>query len=87
MYTCRNEQFSPEELVAMMLEKARDLAQKHSGQVINEAVLSVPGFFGQAERYAILNAAQLAGLKVLQLINSYTAGNVNSICMFKILFI
>lgn len=59
----------------MMLENARDLAQKSTGQVINEAVLSVPGYFGQAERFAILNAAKLAGLKVLQLINSYTAGN------------
>lgn len=58
----------------MMLEKAREFAQDSAGQAINEAVISIPGYFGQAERSAILNAAEIAGIKVLQLINSYTAG-------------
>ncbi|XP_060862869.1 hypoxia up-regulated protein 1-like isoform X1 [Metopolophium dirhodum] len=71
------EQFSPEELVAMMLEKAREFAQDNSGQVINEAVISVPGYFGQAERSAMLKAAEIVGIKVLQLINSYTAAALN----------
>jgi len=60
--------------VAMMLEKAREFAQDSAGQAINEAVISVPGYFGQAERTAMLKAAEIAGIKVLQLINSYTAG-------------
>ncbi|CAI6347805.1 unnamed protein product [Macrosiphum euphorbiae] len=71
------EQFSPEELVAMMLEKAREFAQDNSGQVINEAVISVPGYFGQAERSAMFKAAEIVGIKVLQLINSYTAAALN----------
>lgn len=58
----------------MMLEKAREFAQDSAGQAINEAVISVPGYFGQAERTAMLKAAEIAGIKVLQLINSYTAG-------------
>lgn len=47
------------------------------GQQITECVLTVPGFFGQAERTALLTAAQLANLKVLQLINDYTAVALN----------
>lgn len=58
----------------MMLEKAREFAQDSAGQVINEAVITVPGYFGQAERTAMLKAAEIAGIKVLQLINSYTGG-------------
>ncbi|XP_022162145.1 hypoxia up-regulated protein 1 isoform X2 [Myzus persicae] len=69
--------FSPEELVAMMLEKAREFAQDSAGQAINEAVISIPGYFGQAERTAMLKAAEIAGIKVLQLINSYTAAALN----------
>ena len=42
-------------------------------QHITECVLTVPGYFGQAEREALLTAAELANLKVLQLINDYTA--------------
>lgn len=47
------------------------------GQPVTECVLTVPGFFGQAERTAILTAANLSNLKVLQLINDYTAVALN----------
>lgn len=58
----------------MLLHRAREFAQDSARQPINEAVLTVPGFFNQAERKALLKAAELAGLKVLQLMNDYTAG-------------
>lgn len=45
--------------------------------MITECVLIVPGFFGQAERRALLSAASLANIKVLQLINDYTAVALN----------
>lgn len=45
-----------------------------SGQPIKDAVITVPPFFNQAERRAMLEAAKLSGLNVLQLINSNTAG-------------
>lgn len=48
-----------------------------AGQAIQECVIVVPGFFGQAERQAMLMAARLANLKVLQLINDYTAVALN----------
>lgn len=46
-------------------------------QQITECVLVVPGFFGQAERNALLDAANLANIKVLQLINDYSAVALN----------
>lgn len=46
-------------------------------QAIKDAVITVPAFFNQAERRAVLQAAQIAGLKVLQLINDNTAVALN----------
>lgn len=69
--------YSPEELLGMILHQAREFAQNSAGQPINEAVLTVPGYFNQAERRALLKAGELAGLKVLQLMNDYTAVALN----------
>lgn len=71
------EQFSVEELIAQILVKAKEFAQESTNQPITECVLTVPGYFGQAEREALLTAGQLANLKVLQLINDYTAVALN----------
>ncbi|KAH8324964.1 hypothetical protein KR074_000570 [Drosophila pseudoananassae] len=71
------EEFTVEELVAQMLIKAKEFAQESTQQPIAECVLTVPGYFGQAEREALLAAAQLANLKVLQLINDYAAVALN----------
>lgn len=69
--------FSPEELIAQFLTKAKEFAEIGAHQPIKECVLTVPGFFNQVERKAMLQSAQLAGLKVLQLINDYTAVALN----------
>lgn len=66
----------------MILNKAKEFAQESAGQPIKEAVLTVPGYFNQAERKALLQVADLAGLRVLQLINDYTAGKNNSFYFF-----
>lgn len=58
----------------MLFHKARHFAQNSAGQAINEAVLIVPGYFNQVERRAMLQAAELADIKVLQLMNDYMAG-------------
>lgn len=71
------EEFSVEELIAQMLVKAKEFAQESTQQPITECVLTVPGYFGQAEREALLVSAQLANLKVLQLINDYAAVALN----------
>lgn len=46
-------------------------------QPIKDAVITVPAYFNQAERRAVLQAAHIAGLKVLQLINDNTAVALN----------
>lgn len=72
-----NQTYAVEELVAQFIQKARESAEATAGQTVTECVLIVPGFFGQAERRALLAAAQLANIKVLQLINDYTAVALN----------
>lgn len=69
--------YSVEELIAQILQKARNFAESSTGQPVSECVITVPGFFGQAERSALLTAANLANIKVLQLINDYTAVALN----------
>ncbi|XP_034832599.1 hypoxia up-regulated protein 1 [Maniola hyperantus] len=69
--------YTPEELVAQLLAKAKDFAEISHGQPITECVITIPGFFNQAERRAMKEAAALAGLNVLQLINDYTAIAIN----------
>uniref|UniRef100_A0A673AG16 Hypoxia up-regulated protein 1 n=1 Tax=Sphaeramia orbicularis TaxID=375764 RepID=A0A673AG16_9TELE len=70
-------QYTPEELLGMMLNYSRGLAQDFAEQPIKDVVITVPAFFNQAERRAVLQAAQMAGLKVLQLINDNTAVALN----------
>ena len=72
-----DEVYTVEELIAQLLQRAQEFAQDATGQPIQECVLIVPGFFGQAERIALLAAARLANLKVLQLMNDYTAVGLN----------
>lgn len=72
-----NEVYTVEELIAQLLQRAQEFAQDATQQSIQECVLIVPGFFGQSERLALLSAARLANLKVLQLINDYTAVGLN----------
>jgi len=72
-----NTTYTPEELIAQMLHKGKEFAEASAHQKINEAVITVPGFFNQAERKAMIQAAELAELKVLQLINDYTAVALN----------
>ncbi|XP_044525559.1 LOW QUALITY PROTEIN: hypoxia up-regulated protein 1 [Gracilinanus agilis] len=66
-------QFSPEEVLGMVLNYSRSLAEDFAEQPIKDVVITVPAFFNQAERRAVLQAARMADLKVLQLINANTA--------------
>uniref|UniRef100_A0A6N2JZE2 Heat shock 70 kDa protein 17 n=1 Tax=Salix viminalis TaxID=40686 RepID=A0A6N2JZE2_SALVM len=64
--------YSVEELLGMILGFAGDLAEFHSKVVVKDAVVSVPAYFGQAERRGLVQAAQLAGINVLSLINEHS---------------
>lgn len=69
--------YSPEELLAMVLEKAREYAQAFTDQSIKDCVITVPAYFTQSERKAILHAAQLVDLNVLQLLSDNAAVALN----------
>ncbi|XP_061449474.1 hypoxia up-regulated protein 1 isoform X2 [Rhineura floridana] len=70
-------QYSPEEILGMVLNYSRVLAEEFAEQPIKDAVITVPVYFNQAERRAVLHAAKMADLKVLQLINDNTAVALN----------
>ncbi|KAL8142659.1 hypothetical protein V2J09_015691 [Rumex salicifolius] len=64
--------YSVEEMLAMILRHAIDLADFHSKVAIKDAVITVPPYFGQAERRGVIQAAELAGINVLSLINEHS---------------
>ncbi|XP_038696853.1 heat shock 70 kDa protein 17-like [Tripterygium wilfordii] len=64
--------YSVEELLAMILSYGMNLAEIHSKVPVKDAVISVPPYFGQAERRGLLQAAQLAGINALSLINEHS---------------
>lgn len=71
--TLGNRQFRAEELSAMVLRSLREDAERHFGEPVEEAVISVPAYFNDAQRKATRIAGELAGFKVERLINEPTA--------------
>ncbi|XP_075972848.1 heat shock protein 70Cb isoform X2 [Anticarsia gemmatalis] len=65
--------FSPEQITAMLFTKLKDIAATALQTPINDCVISVPSYFTNAERNALLDAAGIAGLNVLRLMNETTA--------------
>ncbi|GFR62018.1 hypoxia up-regulated protein 1, partial [Elysia marginata] len=69
--------YSVEELLAMILEKAKEYAQDFAEQDIKDAVITVPSFFNQAERRSVMAAAKMVGINVLQLMSDNAAVALN----------
>ena len=63
----------PEEISAMVLQKLKADAEKRVGEPINQAVITVPAYFNDAQRQATKDAGKIAGLEVLRIINEPTA--------------
>ncbi|SEQ23178.1 molecular chaperone HscC [Pseudomonas sp. NFACC02] len=63
----------PEELSALVLRSLKEDVERAYGKPVNEAVISVPAYFSDAQRHATRIAGELAGLKVDKLINEPTA--------------
>ncbi|CAD1476099.1 unnamed protein product [Heterotrigona itama] len=65
--------FSPEQVTAMLFTKLKGISETALQTIVNDCVISVPLYFTQAERQALLDAARIAGLNVLRLFNETTA--------------
>nr|UAX22904.1 dnaK [Alaria esculenta]UXD12068.1 dnaK [Alaria esculenta]UXD12209.1 dnaK [Alaria esculenta]UXD12350.1 dnaK [Alaria esculenta]UXD12491.1 dnaK [Alaria esculenta] len=75
---CSNmdKQFSPEEISSQILRKLSNDVSLYMGQTINEAVITVPAYFNDAQRQATRDAGRIAGLEVKRIINEPTAASL-----------
>jgi molecular chaperone DnaK len=67
------ETYSPSQVSAFILQKMKETAEAHLGQKVDQAVITVPAYFNDAQRQATKDAGKIAGLEVLRIINEPTA--------------
>ncbi len=65
--------YSPPEIAAMILQKLKQSAEDYLGSKVDQAVITVPAYFNDAQRQATKDAGKIAGLEVLRIVNEPTA--------------
>jgi molecular chaperone DnaK len=65
--------YSPSQISAYILQKMKETAESYLGQKVEQAVITVPAYFNDAQRQATKDAGKIAGLEVLRIINEPTA--------------
>jgi len=65
--------YTPPEISAFILRKLKEIAEEYLGEQVDQAVITVPAYFSDAQRQATRDAGEIAGLKVARIINEPTA--------------
>ncbi|MGE4246843.1 MAG: molecular chaperone DnaK, partial [Parvibaculaceae bacterium] len=69
----RGKKYAPSQISAFTLQKMKETAERHLGETVTQAVITVPAYFNDSQRQATKDAGKIAGLEVLRIINEPTA--------------